>query len=51
MTDRTTGSQVNRLFLDRWSPRAFDGSSLGEADLRTLFDAARWAPSSFNAQP
>lgn len=51
MTDRMTDSQVDRLFLDRWSPRAFDGSSLGEADLRTLFDAARWAPSSFNAQP
>lgn len=41
MTDRVTDSQVDRLFLDRWSPRASDGSSLGEADLRTLFDAAR----------
>lgn len=51
MTDRTTESQVDRLFLDCWSPRALNGSSLGEADLRTLLDAARWAPSSFNAQP
>jgi len=51
MTDRSTDTQLNRLFLDRWSPRAFDGSSLSEAELRTLFDAARWAPSAFNAQP
>ena len=51
MTDRSTDTQVNRLFLDRWSPRAFDGSALSETELRSLFDAARWAPSSFNAQP
>lgn len=27
MTDRTTESQVDRLFLDRWSPRAFDDAA------------------------
>lgn len=51
MTERSTDTQINRLFLDRWSPRAFDGSRLSDAELRTLFDAARWAPSAFNAQP
>ena len=51
MTDRSTDTRVNRLFLDRWSPRAFDGSTLSEAEMRTLFDAARWAPSAFNTQP
>ncbi len=51
MTDRTTDTQLDRLFLDRWSPRAYDGSTLSEADLRTLFDAARWAPSAYNYQP
>ena len=51
MTERSTDTDVNRLFLERWSPRAFDGSRLEDADLRTLFDAARWAPSSFNGQP
>ncbi len=42
---------VEPLFLDRWSPRAFDASVMPEADLMTLFEAARWAPSSFNYQP
>ena len=51
MTDRSTDTSVDRMFLDRWSPRAYDGSPLSEGDLRALFDAARWAPSAFNAQP
>jgi nitroreductase len=48
---RTTSTPVDPLFLERWSPRAFDGSKLDTADLFTMFDAARWAPSSFNGQP
>ena len=51
MTERTTDTQLDRIFLDRWSPRAYDGSSMPEADLRTILDAARWAPSSYNYQP
>src|SRR6185295_7208704 len=39
------------LFLDRWSPRAMSGEPVAEADLMRLFEAARWAPSSFNNQP
>ena len=39
------------LFVDRWSPRAMSGEPLGEADLRVLFEAARWAPSAYNNQP
>ena len=36
----------------RWSPRAFDADrDVMPADLRTMFEAARWAPSSFNEQP
>ncbi len=42
---------VEPFFLERWSPRAFDSSPLDDADLRTLFEAARWAPSAFNGQP
>lgn len=38
-------------FIDRWSPRAFDGSEIGEDTLHTLFEAARWAPSAYNYQP
>lgn len=48
---RTAGPKVEDLFLRRWSPRAFDESVLQDADLETLFDAARWAPSAFNYQP
>lgn len=51
MTNRTTSTALDSLFLDRWSPRAFDGSAIAEADLRTILDAARWAPSAFNYQP
>jgi nitroreductase len=42
---------VDPLILERWSPRAFDGSAIPQADIDTLFDAARWAPSAFNYQP
>src|SRR5205085_10445997 len=42
---------VDPIFLRRWSPRAFDSSIIPDADLMTIFEAARWAPSSFNAQP
>jgi hypothetical protein len=48
---RTPGHAVDPLFLDRWSPRARSGEPIDDADLRVLFEAARWAPSSSNAQP
>lgn len=51
MTARTPDHPVKELFVDRWSPRAFDGSDMPEADLRTILEAARWAPSAFNIQP
>lgn len=51
MTNRTTPHPIDPVFLDRWSPRAFDGSAMPEADLLTMLDAARWAASSFNYQP
>ena len=38
-------------FVQRWSPRAFDGSALPQDTLQTIFDAARWSPSAFNGQP
>jgi nitroreductase len=52
----TTGTRVadhpiDPNFLERWSPRAFDGTALTIDELLPLFEAARWAPSSFNAQP
>ena len=48
---RTADHPIDPLFLDRWSPRAFIPEPLAEADLAILFEAARWAPSSGNAQP
>ena len=51
MTSRTSDTGLAQLFLDRWSPRAFDQSDLPDADLATMLEAARWAPSSMNYQP
>ena len=42
---------IHSLFLDRWSPRAMSGEAITEEELFTLFEAARWAPSSYNNQP
>ncbi|MDR3323123.1 MAG: nitroreductase family protein, partial [Zoogloeaceae bacterium] len=42
---------VAPIFVERWSPRAFDESVISEAELRRFFEAARWAPSAYNAQP
>lgn len=48
---RVVTRAVDPLFLERWSPRAFDSSAIPQADLETILDAARWAPSAFNYQP
>ncbi|HYJ82941.1 MAG TPA: nitroreductase family protein [Allosphingosinicella sp.] len=48
---RQSDHPIDPLFLERWSPRAFDESEIPEQDLLTLFEAARWAPSAFNSQP
>ncbi|MEC3910180.1 nitroreductase family protein [Sphingobium sp. CR2-8] len=48
---RASVRAVDPLFLERWSPRAFDSSAIPQADLDTMLDAARWAPSAFNYQP
>ena len=42
---------VHPLIQNRWSPRAFSGKEIAPADLASLFEAARWAPSSNNEQP
>lgn len=48
---RVADHPTDPLFVNRWSPRAFDGASMDEADLKTILEAARWAPSAFNIQP
>lgn len=42
---------VHQLIRDRWSPRAFTDQPIPLEVLRSLFEAARWAPSSYNEQP
>jgi nitroreductase len=39
------------IFHERWSPRAFDDRDVSPAELASVFEAARWAASSSNAQP
>jgi nitroreductase len=48
---RKAAHLIDRLFLDRWSPRAMTGEPIAQEDLMSLFEAARWAPSSYNNQP
>jgi nitroreductase len=48
---RVADYPINRQFIERWSPRAFTGEPVPEFDLHTMFEAARWAPSSSNLQP
>jgi nitroreductase len=46
-----TDYPINQLLAERWSPYAFDSRPVPESDLHSLFEAARWAPSSYNEQP
>ena len=43
--------KVHKVISDRWSPRAFDGVTVDYDKIHLLFEAAKWAPSSRNAQP
>lgn len=42
---------IHALLGERWSPYEYSGRSVSRADLACLFEAARWAPSSYNEQP
>lgn len=50
LTVRKPEHPIESLFLKRWSPRAMSGEPLPQADLMRLFEAARWAPSTYNEQ-
>jgi len=47
----STGYPVHEYISKRWSPYSFDDRLVGKDDLLSLFEAARWAPSSYNEQP
>jgi nitroreductase len=41
---------IEPIFLRRWSLRAMSGDPISQEQLLTLFEAARWAPSTYNEQ-
>lgn len=46
-----TDHPIHELIRRRWSPRAFADREVEKEKVASLFEAARWAPSSFNGQP
>lgn len=46
-----TDHPILKLLAERWSPCGFEDRPVPEVDLRSLFEAARWAASSYNEQP
>jgi len=42
---------ISEQIAKRWSPYGFSDRAVSKDDLRSLFEAARWAPSSYNEQP
>src|SRR3954465_2610905 len=47
---RKADHPIESLFVERWSPRAMSGEPLSESEIFRLFEAARWAPSTYNEQ-
>jgi len=47
----STDYPIHELLAERWSPYAFAERTVAPDDLRSLFEAARWAASSYNEQP
>ena len=48
---RKSEYKIEEIFVNRWSPRAMSGEGISDEELFSLFEAARWAPSSYNNQP
>lgn len=51
ITTRKAAHPIDKLILHRWSARAFSDEPVTDQELNQLFEAARWAPSSYNNQP
>jgi nitroreductase len=41
---------IEPIIVRRWSPRAMSGEPITDEEMMTLFEAARWAPSTYNEQ-
>lgn len=50
MAQRKSIYPIHDCILNRWSPRAISEEMVSDEQMMSLFEAARWAPSSFNAQ-
>lgn len=48
---RSAQYPIESIILNRWSAYAMSGESISDNELMMLFEAARWAPSSYNGQP
>ena len=46
-----TDHPIQQVLAERWSPYGFDARPVSAADLCSLFEASRWAASSYNEQP
>jgi nitroreductase len=46
-----TDHPIQELLSKRWSPYCFSDRPVSQEDLRSIFEAARWAASSYNEQP
>ncbi|MEH2093066.1 nitroreductase family protein [Nostoc sp.] len=46
-----TDYPIHELLAERWSPYAFQDRPVLQADICSLFEAARWSASSYNEQP
>lgn len=42
---------IHQALAERWSPYQYADRPVSDADLKSLFEAARWAASSYNEQP
>lgn len=48
---RQPSHPIEPLFVQRWSSRAFSREPMPMHDVLRVLEAARWAPSAYNAQP
>jgi nitroreductase len=48
---RQASANVEPMFIERWSSKAFADKPLSDDEIASLFEAARWAPSATNRQP
>ncbi len=46
-----TSLNIHPIIKKRWSPRTFADKPVEKEKIQRIFEAARWAPSSFNEQP